>query len=58
MSDKVKDINIKVRIYYFFNYTINTENSDPNNIMKSQTKIILFAILDMWQSKNTQKAMV
>ena len=47
MSDKVKDINIKIRIYYFFNYTINTENSDPNNIMKSQTKIILFAILDM-----------
>ena len=58
MSDKVKDINTKIRIYYFFNYTINTENSDPNNIMKSQTKIILFAILDMWQSKNTQKAMV
>ena len=32
MSDKVKDINIKIRIYYFFNYTINTENSDLNNI--------------------------
>ena len=23
MSDKVKDINIKIQIYHFFNYTIN-----------------------------------
>ena len=32
MSYKDKDINIKVRIYYFFNYTINIKNSDPKNI--------------------------
>ena len=32
MSNKVKDINIKKRIYYFFNNVINLENFDPNNI--------------------------
>ena len=31
MNDKVKDINIKNRAYYFFNDIINTENFDPNN---------------------------
>ena len=32
MSNKVKDINIKIRTYYFFNDIINIENFDPNNI--------------------------
>ena len=32
MSNKVKDINIKNRTYYFFNDTIDIENFDPNNI--------------------------
>ena len=32
MSNKVKDINIKNRIYYFFNDIIDIENFDPNNI--------------------------
>ena len=32
MSDKVKDIDIKNRTYYFFNDIINIKNFDPNNI--------------------------
>ena len=32
MSNKVKDIDIKNRTYYFFNDIINIENFDPNNI--------------------------
>ena len=31
MSNKVKDINIKNRTYYFFNDIINIESFDPNN---------------------------
>ena len=32
MSNKVKDINIKIQTYYFFNYNVNIEYFDPNNI--------------------------
>ena len=32
ISNKVKDINIKNRAYYFFNDNINIENFDPNSI--------------------------
>ena len=32
MSNKVKDIDIKNRTYYFLNDFINIENFDPNNI--------------------------
>ena len=32
MSNKFKDVNIKNRIYYFFNDMINIENFDPDNI--------------------------
>ena len=32
MSNKVKDIDITKRTYYFFNDIINIENFDPNNI--------------------------
>ena len=32
MSNKVKDIDIKNRIYYFFNNVINLKNFDRNNI--------------------------
>ena len=32
MSNKVKDIEIKNRTYYFFNDIIKIENFDPNNI--------------------------
>ena len=32
MSNKVKDIDIKTRTYYFFNDIINIKNFDPNNI--------------------------
>ena len=47
---RVKDINIKYRMHYFFNNIIYIENIDPNNIkmkMKSYTKIFLFTMLDM-----------
>ena len=32
MSNKVKDIDIKIRIYYFFNDNINTKTFDPNKV--------------------------
>ena len=32
MKISVKDINIKNRTYYFFNYIIDIENFDPNSI--------------------------
>ena len=32
MSNKVKDINVKKRIYYFSNNVINLKTFDPNNI--------------------------
>ena len=43
MSNTVKDINIKNRTYYFFNYIIDIENFDPNNtkIGKISSKNIL-----------------
>ena len=44
MSNKVKDINIKNRQYYFFSDIINIENFDPNNIKvdeKSYENILL-----------------
>ena len=47
MCNKVKDINIKNRTYYYFNDIINIENFDPNNIKiyeKSYKKIIIYYI--------------
>ena len=32
MSNKVKDIDIKNRTYYFYNDIINIKNFDPNNV--------------------------
>ena len=37
MSNKVKDININNRTYYFFNDIIDIENSDLNNIEIDET---------------------
>ena len=45
MSYKVKDIDIKNRIYYFFNDIINIKNFDPNNIKldgKSNKNILIY----------------
>ena len=49
MSDKVKDISIKIPTYYFFNDIINIKNFDPINIKidKKSYKIFLFATLHM-----------
>ena len=47
MSNKVKDVNIKNETYYFFNYIINIENFDPNNIKtdeKSYKNILIYYI--------------
>ena len=47
MSNKVKDIDIKNHIYYFFNYIINIKNFDPNNIKideKSNKNIFIYYI--------------
>ena len=47
MSNKVKDINIKNRTYYFFNDIIDIENFDPNNMkidQKSYENILIYYI--------------
>ena len=47
MSNKVKDINVKNRTYYFFNDIINIENFDPSNIKideKSYKNILIYYI--------------
>ena len=47
MSNKVKDINIKIRTYYFFNDIIDIENFDPNNIKideKAYKNILIYYI--------------
>ena len=36
MSNKVKDIDIKNRTYYFFNDIINMEKFNPNNIQMDE----------------------
>ena len=48
MSNKVKDIDIKNRTYYFFNDIINVESFDPNNIKMDEKsyKNILITTLD------------
>ena len=47
MSNKVKDIDIKNRIYYFVNDIIHIKNFDPNNIktdQKSCKNILIYYI--------------
>ena len=47
MSNKVKDIIMKNRTYYFFNDIINIKNFDPNNIKigeKSYQNILIYYI--------------
>ena len=47
MSNKVKDINIKNRAYYFFNDIINIENFDSNDIKideNSNKNILIYYI--------------
>ena len=47
MNNKVKDINIKNRTYYFFSDIINIEKFDPNNLKideKSYKNILIFYI--------------
>ena len=52
MGNKVKDIDIKNRTYYFFNHISNIKNFDPKYIKIDEKsykvyKIFLFTILDM-----------
>ena len=47
MSNKVKDIDIKNRTYYFFNDIINIKNFDPHNIEideKSYKNILIYYV--------------
>ena len=47
MSNKVKDIDIRNRTYYFFNDIINMKNFDPNSIKvdeKSYRNILIYYI--------------
>ena len=44
MNIKVKDINMKIRTYYFFNDIINIKNFDPNNIRIGETSYKIFLI--------------
>ena len=53
MSNKVKDIDIKIRTYYFFNDVINMKNVDSNNT-KIGEKVIQkysYSLHWIWQSK-------
>ena len=45
MSNKAKDIDIKDRTQYFFNYIVNMNNFDPNIIkITSQKNILIYYI--------------
>ena len=47
ISNKVKEINIKNRTFYFFNDIISTKSFDPNNIKideKSYKNIVIYYI--------------
>ena len=47
MSNKVKDVDLKNRTYYFFNDMINLKNFDGNNIKideKSYKNILIYYI--------------
>ena len=44
MNIKIKDINMKIRTYYFFNDIINIKNFDPNNIRIGETSYKIFLI--------------
>ena len=47
MSNKVRELCIKNRTYYFFHYIINIKNFDPNNIKrdeKSYKNILIYFI--------------
>ena len=47
MSNIVKDINIKIHTYYFFDKIINIKDFDPNNVKideKSYKNIFIYCI--------------
>ena len=47
ISNKVKDIGIKICTYYIFNDIINIENFDPNNIKtneKAQKNVLIYYV--------------
>ena len=50
MSNKVKDIDIKRRTYYFFDGIINVKNFDPNNIEKKLKVMQKYSYLLHWIS--------
>ena len=52
MSNKVKDINIKYRTYYFFNDIINIENFDLNDIKIDEKTCKIYSYLLYWTRDN------
>ena len=48
MSDKIKDIDIKNKTYYFFDVVINIKHFDPNNIKAVQK----YSYLLHWRGDN------
>ena len=48
---EVKQINIKNRIYYFYNDIIDLKNFKPNVLKNDNTKTLIFTTLDTSQSK-------
>ena len=48
MSNKIKDIDIKRRTYYFFDGIINVKNFDPNNIEKKLKVMQKYSYLLHW----------
>ena len=52
MSNKVKDINLKNRTYYFFNDIINIENFDLNDIKIHEKTYKIYSYLLYWTRDN------
>ena len=47
----MKEINIKNRTYYFFDFTVNIKTIDPNNIKMKYAKIQQYSYLQHWLCK-------
>ena len=56
MGNRFKDIDIKNRTYYFFNYMINIKNLDLNKIKRNEKsyKIILIYCVGYVKFKDSQ----
>ena len=60
MSNKVKDVGIKVHKYYFFNDDINIKTFDPNKVRiddksyKNHIKIFIYLLNLIWNNERLE----